>query len=147
MKYVDGNLLTLADEGAFDVIGHGCNCFHSFGAGIAKAIKMKYPESHMADQCTRYGDATKLGSFSHVDYGDLIILNLYTQFKYTSIEVDVEYPAVRKCMEQVKKRYSGKRIGFPLIGAGLAGGDWEIISKIIEEELDGEDVTIVRFKQ
>jgi len=147
MKYVDGNLLTLANEGEFDLIGHGCNCFHSFGAGIAKAIKLEFPEAHMADQCTRYGDRNKLGTFSHVDYGNLIILNLYTQFKYTSIEVDVEYPAVRDCMKEVKKRYSGKRIGFPLIGAGLAGGDWDIISQIIEDELGDEDVTIVRFKQ
>jgi len=29
------------------------------------------------------------------------------------------------------------------IGAGLAGGDWEIISSIINEELEGEDHTCV----
>ena len=35
--------------------------------------------------------------------------------------------------------------GLPLIGAGLAGGDWTIIEKIIEEETRGEYVTIVRY--
>lgn len=146
MKYIYGNLITLAKEGEFDVVGHGCNCFHSFGAGIAKAFKEAFPESHLADQCSRYGDRDKLGTFTHVDYGDLVILNLYTQFKYTQAEVDVEYPAVRECMRGVKKRYSGKRIGFPLIGAGLAGGDWSIISQIIEDELGDEDITIVKLK-
>ena len=28
---------------------------------------------------------------------------------------------------------------------GLAGGDWTIIEKIIEEEMRGEYVTIVRY--
>jgi O-acetyl-ADP-ribose deacetylase (regulator of RNase III) len=37
------------------------------------------------------------------------------------------------------------RIGYPAIGAGLAGGDWEVISSIIEEELKGEDHTFVKF--
>ena len=27
IRYVDGDLLKLADEGHFDVIAHGCNCF------------------------------------------------------------------------------------------------------------------------
>jgi O-acetyl-ADP-ribose deacetylase (regulator of RNase III) len=36
-------------------------------------------------------------------------------------------------------------IGYPAIGAGLAGGDWQLISSIIEEELAGEDHTFVVF--
>jgi O-acetyl-ADP-ribose deacetylase (regulator of RNase III) len=49
-------------------------------------------------------------------------------------------------MKLLKKDFSGKRIGLPQIGAGLAGGDWNIISKIIEDELKGEDVTIVIYE-
>jgi O-acetyl-ADP-ribose deacetylase (regulator of RNase III) len=147
MKYIDGDLIELAKEGKFDVIGHGCNCFHSMGAGIAKAIRRDFPEAYMVDKCSRYGDRNKLGSFTQMDYGDLVVLNLYTQFKYTSTEVDVEYGAVRRCMKAIKKKYSGKRIGLPLIGAGLAGGDWNIISQIIDDELGDEDITIVKFKK
>ena len=40
---------------------------------------------------------------------------------------------------------AGKRIGLPQIGAGLGGGDWNIISKIIDEELQGENWTIVKL--
>jgi transcription antitermination factor NusA-like protein len=28
---------------------------------------------------------------------------------------------------------------------GLAGGDWNIIERIIQEELNGEDVTVVKY--
>ena len=46
-------------------------------------------------------------------------------------------------MQWIKQHYAGQRIGLPKIGAGLAGGDWEVIEKIIEEELAGENVSIV----
>lgn len=34
-KEIDGNLITLAQQGFFDVITHGCNCQSTMGAGIA----------------------------------------------------------------------------------------------------------------
>jgi hypothetical protein len=34
------------------------------------------------------------------------------------------------------------RIAYPLIGAGLAGGNWSIISAIIDEERAGLDHTL-----
>ena len=146
MKYIDGDLIQLAKEGKFDVIGHGCNCFCNMGAGIAKSIKESFPEAYKADRQTPYADVTKLGKMSFGKQGDLVILNLYTQFD-TGKGLKAHYDAIRECMKAVKKRYSGKRIGLPLIGAGLAGGDWNIISKIIEDELGDEDVTIVKFKK
>jgi len=48
-------------------------------------------------------------------------------------------------MNSVKAQFSGKRIAYPKIGAGLAGGDWDIIRGIIDEELAGEDHTYVEF--
>jgi len=147
MKYIDGDLIELAKEGKFDVIGHGCNCFCTMGKGLAVSMKKAFPEIVMADHCTGKGDKKKLGTFTMVDYGDLIVLNLYTQFEYGSLYPDVDYSAVRQCMMAIKKRYSGKRIGLPLIGCGLAGGDWNKISGIIEDELGNEDVTIIRLKK
>ena len=48
-------------------------------------------------------------------------------------------------MSAVKMEFAGRRIGYPMIGAGLAGGDWMMISRIISEELDGENHTLVEF--
>ncbi|WP_444933164.1 hypothetical protein [Microbulbifer sp. JTAC008] len=56
-----------------------------------------------------------------------------------------DYEAIRSVFTKVKKDFPGKRIGYPLIGAGLAGGDWEVISSIIENELEGENHTLVKF--
>ena len=57
----------------------------------------------------------------------------------------VDDDAVRGVMRAVQEHFSGKRIGYPLIGAGLARGNWEVIKKIIEEELEGENHTLVKF--
>ena len=48
-------------------------------------------------------------------------------------------------MQSIKREYGGQRIAYPKIGAGLAGGDWSIISAIIREELAGENHTYVEF--
>jgi O-acetyl-ADP-ribose deacetylase (regulator of RNase III) len=145
LKYIDGNILEAEDM--FDVIAHGCNCFCNFGAGLAKAIKHKYPEAYKADLATRKGDKKKLGSCSYHDYHGFTVVNAYTQYYYGGGKVNADYKAIRKCMKWIKNAYSGKRIGLPKIGAGLAKGDWKTIEKIIEEELKGEDVTIVNLKK
>ena len=78
MIYIDGDLIQLANQGLFDVIGHGCNCFLNMNAGIAKSIRQAFPEAYSADWTTRRGDKKKLGTASFADYGDLVVLNLYT---------------------------------------------------------------------
>jgi hypothetical protein len=40
----------------------------------------------------------------------------------------------------------GQTLAYPKIGAGLAKGDWSIIASIIEEELAGEDHTLVEYE-
>ena len=59
MKRKQGDLLQYAQEGVFDVIIHGCNCFCTMGAGIAKAIKARFPEAYQADCQTPKGDRAK----------------------------------------------------------------------------------------
>jgi O-acetyl-ADP-ribose deacetylase (regulator of RNase III) len=45
----------------------------------------------------------------------------------------------------MKQDFPGRSIGYPRIGAGLAGGDWTVIAQIIDEELSGEDHTLVEY--
>ena len=74
-------------------------------------------------------------SFAHVRRGNykVIIVNAYTQYHYNGHHVD--YNAIRSIFKCLKEDFYFCRIGFPIIGAGLAGGDWNIISKIIRETL------------
>jgi O-acetyl-ADP-ribose deacetylase (regulator of RNase III) len=149
IKYLKGDLVRDAERD-FDVIGHGCNCYCTMGAGIALDVKKTWPEAYEADRRTAYGDSGKLGTYSSwTTPGGLVILNLYTQWQYrgASNDIKADYDAIRRCMKLIKQNFYGQRIGLPLVGAGLAGGDWGVISEIIEEELFGEDVTVVIWEK
>lgn len=150
MKTTQGDLILLAQKGYFDVIVHGCNCFNTMGAGIAKAIRDNFPASFIADQQTARGDKSKLGTITiaetDIAEGRLTIVNGYTQYAYGRNGQKVDYEALRQVFKRVKEVFSGQRIGYPAIGAGLAGGDWQTIARIIDEELNGEDHTYVEFE-
>lgn len=150
MKVTEGDLIQLALAGEFDVIIHGCNCFCTMGAGIALSIKRVFPEAYQADLATESGDRSKLGTISwatHIREGrELIIVNGYTQYHWKGRGVKVDYEAVDNVFKLVQQEFTGKRIGYPAIGAGLAGGDWQKIEEIIREALAGEDHTFVKYK-
>ena len=144
MKIVKGDLIKLAKEGHFNAIIHGCNCFHTMGAGIAAQIKKQFPLAYEADCLTEYGDKTKLGNYTFAKHGDLTIINAYTQYAFGS-GMNVDYDAIDKAFERIAKNFSLYKIAYPKIGAGLGGGDWSIIEKIIEKRLDGLNHTMVVF--
>jgi len=134
MKIIKGDLIKLALEGKFDVIIHGCNCFCTMGAGIAKDIKSEFPEAYEADLKTEKGNKDKLGTYSNAiierSAYKIIIINAYTQYHHKGRRMKADYEAIRSVFKKIKSNYPGRKIGYPKIGAGLAGGDWNIISEV-----------------
>jgi O-acetyl-ADP-ribose deacetylase (regulator of RNase III) len=151
MKCVKGDLIQLTLAGEFDVIIHGCNCFCTMGAGIAKQIRTHFPQAYEADLETNSGDREKLGKYSwalvNANRNTVIVVNGYTQFHYSGGGILADYKAIENLFCQLKKDFSGKRFGYPKIGAGLANGDWASIKGIIDQALEGEDHTLVEFKR
>lgn len=162
MKIIKGDLLKLADEGQFDIIIHGCNCYCTFGAGIAQTISRKYPAAFEADKKTEYGSKDKLGTYSYAKaltktnpVKTFIIINAYTQHTcWNTPEKSndlFEYEAFQSILDQLLGfRFGDNHYGFPLIGCGLAGGDKQRILGMIEEfsrriEHIGGSVTVVEF--
>jgi O-acetyl-ADP-ribose deacetylase (regulator of RNase III) len=147
MKIVNGNLLYMAMNDDFDVIIHGCNCFCNFGAGIALEILKQFPEAYEADKQTAFADKGKLGTytFANICRGKhtFTVVNAYTQYPWNRNEIQCDYWAIDAVFKKIAFAYNGLRIGYPKIGAGLAGGDWEVISKIIEYNLIDQDHTLV----
>jgi O-acetyl-ADP-ribose deacetylase (regulator of RNase III) len=118
------------------------------GSGIAPQIKDKFPEAFEVDCATIKGDKVKLGTISFCKLEKLIIVNLYGQFGTRGRqkgEIDLDYNALTSALKLTKDKFSGKRFGFPMLGSGLAGGDWNVIEKIIQDVFAGEYVTIVRY--
>ena len=149
MNVTQGDLLQLALAGQLDVIVHGCNCQCQMGKGIALSIKQQFPEAFEADLRTPKGDPAKLGtiSFAMVERppARFVVVNAYTQFHWRGDGVLADYDAIRSAFRSIKQQFGGRRIGYPMIGAGLARGDWSVIAPIIDDELVGEDHTFVEF--
>ena len=145
MKTLRGDLLAYALNGRLNVIIHGCNCFCNFGAGIAKQIRNTFPEAFDADKKTKVGNKDKLGTISYAEVirgsKGITIVNAYTQFAFGGGRVNADYDAIDSCFQQIRDQFAGRNlaIGYPLIGCGLAGGDWSIVRPIIDENLKGLD--------
>lgn len=151
MKEINGDLIRLAINGSFDIIVHGCNCFCSMGSGIAREIKDNFITAYIADLDTLKGDINKLGTYTYgvkklIGGKSLFIINAYTQYKYGRDKKHIDYDALKLILRKINHNYKGKSIGLPQIGAGLAGGDWNIIKEIIRSELKDMDVTIIYYK-
>jgi len=118
------------------IVIHGCNCHCTMGAGIAKQVRAECPNAWSADQRTLPRDRTKMGSFTYgVEASGMIVVNAYTQYDYTRTSVDVDYNAldnsIRSIIKYFYQTYSETTFAMPKIGCGLAGGDWNIVEKIL----------------
>lgn len=132
---VDANLL----EYPLDGFGHQCNCFHTMGAGIAAAIKAKYPEAYKADlQHGRRGDITRLSKMSVVkSHDDKYIYNIYGQYNFGGWKRNTSYDALYSGLELVRSHAleaNVTRLGLPRnMGCRLGGGSWTVVRAIIED--------------
>ena len=150
MKNVDGDLVEMALDGEFDVIVHGCNCKQIMGAGIAGQIAQKIPEAKFVDDM--YITASHYDKLSHYTIapfrnrkGNLgFVVNLYTQyFPGADLRIEALILGFKRVSRILKEK---QRIGIPLIGCGIAGGNWDKIGPIIEEIMKDHDLTVVHYK-
>lgn len=144
---VKGDLIEMAKAGKFGIIIHGCNCFCTMGAGIAARIKREFPEAYAADCCTISG-FDKRGTFTWAQSQEHVvtIVNAYTQLGYGDADDQFDYLGFQRILRQLSIFVGGARVGFPMIGAGLAGGDWERIKAMIQEEMIDCNVTVVIYE-
>lgn len=134
VEYVKGDLLD-----APYTIGHGCNCQGVMGSGVAKAIREKFPKAYSRYRSS-YENANyklHLGDIHFVNCNGKIIINMMTQDNYgRDGHKYVSYDAIHECfsfLDRMSKdrRMSHEDIAIPKIGAGLGGGDWNVIAAII----------------
>ncbi|QPI14010.1 macro domain protein [Serratia phage 4S] len=141
---IKGDLADIYERGGS--IAHGCNCHHTMG-GLAGFLSRKFPEILEADEESQYGNPLKLGTWTKA-YGKNggECFNLYTQFHPGA---DLRYGALLDCFMNLNKLYAvrnpleNKAIYIPMIGAGLGGGDWDTIYRLIHGHTPQLDITLV----
>jgi O-acetyl-ADP-ribose deacetylase (regulator of RNase III) len=139
MKYQVKNIIKAAKDGDINILAHQANCFNLMGAGVAGAIAANFPEAAIADSYTPKGARTKLGSFSgyYLPDFDLTIYNLYGQYTpgHCGTSVHLEESIRRMVQDILSRTDQDIRIGIPKMGCGIAGGNWDEFSKMIEVAL------------
>lgn len=160
MKVIKGDLIQMALKGDFDVIAHGCNCFCTQGAGIAKQMaktfKTNNPVFFPSEDISTRGSINKLGNIEYWCFDinkknqKVFVVNAYTQYKYgvNSLgEAPLDYSALDLCFQKINHAFAGWSVGLPLIGCGLAGGDEETVIAMMKDRLKDVDLTVVEYKK
>lgn len=136
ISYVKGDLLTVQHG----IIAHGCNAQGVMGSGVAKAVRAKYPDAYLEYKifCEKEADKSRLvgqTSWYHPNR-HLFIANCITQnFFGGDGALYLDYEGLEKCMVHLSYVNAGLPIHMPKIGCGLGGGDWQVVSKIIEKSI------------
>ena len=153
IKYIDGDLL----ETDVDVIVHQTNCLGVMGAGIALQIKKKYPEvfDGYKYHCSTTKSSDLLGECLIIPTDDgRYVANVCGEEKYYPKGVrHTDYEALEHGLKFLKiwMRTNGiKTCGCPyLMGCGLAGGDWNVVVKILERIFNDDEMelTIVKYNK
>lgn len=117
-------------------VAHGANCFHTMGAGIAKALVKRFGvHLVMTDQFTPYGDINKLGSYSrYISPKGVRIYNCYTQHDIKrSAGTFVHWNSVANALLGIifEEMEEGDTLFIPKIGTGLAGGSEEDFKRML----------------
>lgn len=165
IEIVEGNLL----ESSCDILVQQVNCQGHMNSGIAKQIRDKwyrvYKEYKETIEFLKLNGIVRdsfdlLGyiNWTKIDYFDKYIVNFFSQDQYLPRNIcHTDYNAFKLCCEGLKNfidtTYTANQkanlyIGFPYkIGCGLAGGDWNIVYNIIEEEFKDYNVRIYKYNE
>jgi O-acetyl-ADP-ribose deacetylase (regulator of RNase III) len=152
---IKGDLIKIAQTGKYSAIVHGCNIHCTMGAGIAPQIAEAWPQARDVDNRTNKGHRNKLGkaSIAHSTKDQMFIFNAYIQDHFRSNPLTggpaVEYDKLYDCFRGVNEYMKGKGnefIGIPMIGAGLAGGDWNTIETLINVSTPDIKIEVVEYQ-
>lgn len=133
INYIVGDLIRLAQEGEFSIIAHQANCYRLMGAGVAAHIAREFPSAMLADFMDERTKEDRLGDFSMATHGGLTVYNLYGQMlPGPNTDTRALHMALLAMRNDILNRnVHDIRIGVPMLGCGIGGGNWAVISKII----------------
>lgn len=108
---------------------------------------------YSTDPTLEFGEGSSTRKFKGSDDVDLILFGLYGQFGWWNRRQgrrDTDYEALADSLVLMERRLgyyrdkSAAHIGIPLLGSGLAGGDWKIVSDLVQRILcdEGWNVTV-----
>lgn len=142
--------INAGNAGSTVIVPHVCNNANAYGAGFALDISRHYPTAkanfHLLGNQAKLGHSQFVLVKENRQYGhQIIVVNMIAQngIKNINNPRPLNYAALVGCMSQIKV-YASKfikdtstsnniEIHAPKFGSGLAGGDWQFISDLIND--------------
>lgn len=153
LRYLSGDATRPAGEGD-KIIIHVCNDLGKWGKGFVLALSRRWmaPERKYREMFPREGfvsNPLRLGmvQFVEVELG-MSVANMVAQHGIYPLggKPPIRYGELRYCLETVAGQAlsEGASVHCPRIGAGLAGGDWQVIERMLHDTLvsKGVDVSV-----
>lgn len=145
---VKGNIF----DGDEDIICHQTNCLGIMGGGIALQVRKLFPNVYdeYVELCNQYkkNPAHLLGYTQFVSTNDgRIIANCFGQ-NNVGIGIQTDYNSLKLSLIQVRQKAERENLSVAIpynIGCGLAGGDWNVVSKIIDDIFKDSNVNCVIY--
>lgn len=149
IKYIKGDATNPQGEGN-KLIAHICNNKQRWGAGFVLALSKKWKAPELLYK-TMSVDNLKLGSVRYIFVEEgIAVANMIAQHDTKpdeSGQAPIRYDALETALLKVSVFCEdlGYTLHMPKIGSGLAGGDWTVIEKIIEDNVQ-VPVTVYEFE-
>jgi O-acetyl-ADP-ribose deacetylase (regulator of RNase III) len=152
IDYVIGDATNPVGSGP-KMIVHVCNDIGGWGRGFVVAISKRWPEPEQRYHSWHRGEEAipfALGEVQFVQVADAVwVANLIGQRDVRTVAgiPPVRYDAIRKGLQRVAEqaRRLGASVHMPRIGCGLAGGKWEEVGRIVEDELTNKGVLVAVY--
>jgi O-acetyl-ADP-ribose deacetylase (regulator of RNase III) len=159
ISYVTGDATTPTGTGC-KIVCHVCNDQGFWGAGFVLALSARWPNVP-AEYSTAFTKGVphpeKLGTVQLVTIkdGELYVANMIAQRSIKPCKdyskegcPPIRYDALLKCLKEVATfaKQKNATIHAPRFGAGLSGGDWDVIAALIASAWADLQVTIYDFQ-
>ena len=152
ISFANGDIFNYVQDG--DIVLQQVNCEGVMGNGLALQIRKMFPNVYESYKSyCKENDYNCLGDvfLTRVKLHGIsfTIGNCFGQESVGTIKVQTDYKALKQCFKEIKLiSHAHHRILIPYgIGCGLGGGDWRIVSKMIEDILGDCDVLIVKYNK
>ena len=154
ITYLKGDATQPVGDGN-KIIVHVCNDIGGWGRGFVLALSARWKEPEASFRAwSKSGEGYELGNIQLVAVEPgLWVGNMIGQH-HTKWGKDgtppIRYEALRSALGKIAKEAEklSATVHMPRIGAGLAGGDWQVIEGIIQQQLadQGIEVTLYDFE-
>jgi len=155
MKIIWDDILNCTEH----ILVHQVNHQGVMGAGLALQIKNKFPivfekyktvcNSLSWEQIQEAG-AVDFVKYLEVDEAPFYVANLFGQRYYGKYQISPDYKAMKNGLNTISRFAikNGLMVAIPYgLGCGLAGGDWNIVSKMTDDIFsDKVEYNIYRIK-